>query len=40
VLAIKSVWQHYVPSREVLGMLELFRMIVNEARRKAEQLKP
>jgi putative transposase len=30
-LAVKSVWQYYVPSREVLLLLELFRRMVNES---------
>jgi len=33
VLAIKSVWQYYVPERDVLRLLELFRRMVNEALR-------
>ena len=33
VFAVKSVWQHYVSSSEVLGMLELFRKMVNESLR-------
>src|ERR1700745_1152979 len=31
LLAFKSVWQHYSPSPEVLGLLELFRKMVNES---------
>src|SRR6267143_5414369 len=31
LLATKSVWQHYTPSREVLGLLEMFRRMVNES---------
>jgi putative transposase len=31
LLAVKSVWQHYTPPREVLGLLEVFRMMVNES---------
>jgi len=30
-LALKSVWQHYAPPREVLGLLEVFRRMVNES---------
>jgi len=30
-LAVKSVWQHYVATRDVLGLLELFRRMVNES---------
>jgi putative transposase len=30
-LAVKSVWQYYVPSREVLLLLEIFRRMVNES---------
>ena len=30
VLAVKSVWQYYEPSREILGLLELFRRMVND----------
>ena len=33
VLAVKSVWQHYVPSSEVLVLLETFRRMVNESLR-------
>src|SRR5437660_10479388 len=33
VFAVKSVWQHYISSSEVLGMLELFRKMVNESLR-------
>jgi len=29
--ALKSVWQHYAPTREVLGLLEVFRRMVNES---------
>src|SRR2546430_13592209 len=31
LLAVRSVWQHYAPSREVLGLLEVFRRMVNES---------
>jgi putative transposase len=31
VRAFKSVWQNYAPSPEVLGLLELFRKMVNES---------
>src|SRR5437660_10736712 len=31
LLAMKSVWQHYAPTREVLGLLEVFRRMVNES---------
>src|SRR5207245_5139624 len=31
LLALKSVWQHYAPPREVLGLLEVFRRMVNES---------
>jgi len=31
VLAVKSVWQHYAPTRDVLGLLEVFRRMVNES---------
>src|SRR5467141_1167260 len=30
-LALRSVWQNYAPSREVLGLLEVFRRMVNES---------
>ncbi|OLD55459.1 hypothetical protein AUI46_04585 [archaeon 13_1_40CM_2_52_13] len=30
-MAVKSVWQHYVATRDVLGLLELFRRMVNES---------
>jgi putative transposase len=33
VLAVKSVWQYYVPSSDVLRLLELFRKMVNESLR-------
>jgi len=33
VLAVKSVWQNYVPSSDVLRLLELFRKMVNESLR-------
>jgi len=31
VLAVKSVWQNYAPSREVLVLLESFRRMVNDS---------
>src|SRR5207249_11628305 len=31
LLAIKSVWQYYVPPQEVLVLLEVFRRMVNES---------
>jgi IS605 OrfB family transposase len=31
VLAIKSVWQYYAPSREVLVLLDMFRRMVNDS---------
>src|ERR1700704_1094567 len=31
LLARKSVWQHYAPTRDVLGLLEVFRRMVNES---------
>src|SRR2546422_2364168 len=31
LLAVKSAWQNYAPSREVLGLLEVFRRMVNES---------
>src|SRR5437016_7449639 len=31
LLAVRSVWQHYSPTREVLGLLEVFRRMVNES---------
>jgi len=31
LLAVKSVWQYYVPSQEVLVLLEVFRRMVNES---------
>src|SRR2546429_4666247 len=31
LLADKSVWQHYAPTRDVLGLLEVFRRMVNES---------
>src|SRR5438094_10499635 len=31
LLAVKSVWQHYTPTRDVLGLLEVFRRMVNES---------
>ena len=30
-MAMKSVWQHYAPTRDVLGLLEVFRRMVNES---------
>src|SRR6058998_183694 len=33
LLAVKSVWQYYVPSGDVLRLLELFRKMVNESLR-------
>ena len=30
-MAVKSVWQYYAPSREVLVLLEVFRRMVNES---------
>ncbi|OLD01276.1 MAG: hypothetical protein AUJ07_11540 [Crenarchaeota archaeon 13_1_40CM_3_53_5] len=30
-MAVKSVWQQYAPTRDVLGLLELFRRMVNES---------
>src|SRR5256886_10126505 len=31
LLAVKSVWQHYAPTLEVLEPLEVFRRMVNES---------
>src|SRR5436853_1828319 len=31
LLAVKSVWQYYVSPSDVLGLLELFRRMVNES---------
>src|SRR3979409_2676303 len=31
LLAVKSVWQHYAPTRDVLELLEVFRRMVNES---------
>src|SRR5713101_5163135 len=31
VVAMKSVWQKYAPTRDVLGLLEVFRRMVNES---------
>src|SRR5437016_6507796 len=31
LFAVKSVWQHYAPTRDVLGLLEVFRRMVNES---------
>src|SRR5436309_4711613 len=33
VLAVKSVWQYYVPSSDVLGLLGVFRRMVNDSLR-------
>src|SRR6267143_4663942 len=33
LLAFKSVWQYYVPARDVLGLLDGFRRMVNESLR-------
>jgi len=33
VLAVKSVWQYYVSSSEVLGLLKVFKKMVNESLR-------
>jgi len=33
VLAVKSIWQYYVPERDVLGLLGVFRRMVNECLR-------
>src|SRR6266566_2979242 len=33
VLAVKSVWQYYVPVADVLGLLDLFRRMVNDSLR-------
>ena len=33
LLAVKSVWQHYAPTRDVMGLLELFKRMVNESLR-------
>ena len=30
-MTVKSVWQHYAPTRDVLGLLEVFRRMVNES---------
>ena len=30
-MAVKSVWQHYAPTLEVLELLEVFRRMVNES---------
>jgi hypothetical protein len=32
-LAVKSIWQYYVPERDVLGLLGVFRRMVNECLR-------
>ncbi|TMI31228.1 hypothetical protein E6H29_05435 [Candidatus Bathyarchaeota archaeon] len=31
MLAVKSVRQHYAPTQDVLGLLEVFRRMVNES---------
>jgi len=31
VLAVKSVWQYYAPSREILVLLNIFRRMVNDS---------
>ena len=31
LLAVKSVWQHYAPTMDVLGLLEVFRRMVNKS---------
>src|SRR5438309_10279984 len=31
LLAVKSVWQYYAPTPDVLGLLEAFRRMVNES---------
>jgi len=31
LLALKSVWQNYAPTRDVIGLLELFRRMLNES---------
>src|SRR5256884_8375285 len=31
LLAVKSVWQQHAPTRDVLGLLEVFRRMVNES---------
>src|SRR2546426_12730412 len=31
LLAVKSVWQHYAPTRDVLGLLDMFRRMVNDS---------
>src|SRR5438445_4218615 len=33
VLAVKSVWQYYVPAADVLRLLDLFRRMVNDSLR-------
>src|SRR5213594_5005355 len=33
LLALKSVWQHYAPTQDVLGLLEVFRRMVNDSTR-------
>jgi len=30
-MALKSVWQYYAPTRDVLGLLEVFRRMLNES---------
>jgi len=31
VLAVKSVWQYFAPSREILVLLNMFRRMVNDS---------
>jgi len=31
VQALKSIWQYYVPTRDVLGLLETFKKMVNDS---------
>ena len=33
MLAVKSVWQYYVPERDILRLLDVFRRMVNESLR-------
>ena len=33
MLAVRSVWQNYVSSRDVLELLKVFRKMVNESLR-------
>src|SRR6267143_275744 len=30
-MAVKSVWQYYAPSREILALLDMFRRMVNDS---------